>query len=84
MKQTWTAANRERARRRALAHPEWNAKSKLAYAEKYPERVAAYEVAMRDPQPCDSCGGEGRPLYQIEPYVCIGWRCYPCRKKANA
>lgn len=65
-------------------------KSYDTYAARYPERVALQErtrsaIAAGEiqPQPCDSCGGEARPLYDYEALQVAGWRCPACRKAAR-
>lgn len=75
----WTPEARQAARERALAHPEWNEKGRIAFAAKYPDRVTAYAEAMEHPQPCDTCDGAGRPFFTLKPYALAGWRCYECR-----
>ncbi|MCR4375807.1 MAG: hypothetical protein NUW22_13250 [Acidobacteria bacterium] len=92
----WTPARRQRASERAKARwerttpavrEEWQERSRDAFAEKYPERVALSErtraaIASGElvPEACDECGGEGQPLYDWVELVVVGWRCYPCRK----
>lgn len=77
-KAQWTPERRDEARARTLATAD---QRRATYAARYPERIAAYEVAMQNRQPCDYCGsGEGRPFFNLDPYELAGWRCYECRK----
>ncbi len=46
------------------------AKGHAAYRAKYPERAVAHDAVREGiaggaivPQPCDRCGGEGKPVY---------------------
>ena len=96
MARKWTAERRRRASERAKARwertdpavrEEWQDRSRAAFAAKYPERIelaehvkAAIAAGEILPEPCDICGGEGKPLYDWVEVVLVGWRCYPCRR----
>lgn len=49
-RKNWTPEARQAARDRSLVHPEWGESGRRAFIEKYPEFVAAYRLAMENPQ----------------------------------
>lgn len=74
----WSIEARQAARETSMANA---AQRWQTYQERYPERIAARAKAMLSPQPCDTCGGEGQPMFRLKPYEQIGWRCYSCRSR---
>jgi hypothetical protein len=61
------------------------------YRERFPERAGAYariyaaiDAGEIVPQPCEICGGEGRPFLDRVWNALVAWKCYRCRKAAAA
>lgn len=88
--ESWTPERREEARQRRL-DPEFEARRRTTYEQRYPGRMAAYEAFRRQlaageiaELPCDRCGGVAHAMlrFEGEPVVAVveTWRCYPCRK----
>jgi hypothetical protein len=76
------------------ATPEQRAEAKRksweGFARKNPERaeliVATWDAITAGqlvPQPCDSCGGQSKPVFDWVRMTLVGWRCMPCRRAAT-
>ena len=89
MAKKWDEYRRKaQSERMKIAYRSYGERAIIAYRKKYPERVAVQEQVKEQiaagsliPQPCDRCGGEGRPVHNYHgagPQV-IAWRCFPCR-----
>lgn len=55
-----------------------------AFRRRHPERAAAHDQAMLDPQPCHTCGAQAWPFFgKLPSNEILGWRCrehWPNRK----
>lgn len=84
----WDSPAGQERRSQLAEEPRPSAPERWAsFAANHPERAALIEATRAGiaageiaPQPCDLCGGEGRPLYDYAANTLAGWRCYPCRK----